>query len=121
MFGPKLNARSYAVLVLAAIGLLAGGYLGAQTRSSAESSAEIAAATRQVADATRQVAESNGRIAESIRDLASAVRSASAQRPSSGEAAPGGSTSSDETMIRPGDRRADRSEGTFELGTTKSD
>lgn len=117
MFGPKLNARSYAILVLAAVGLLAGGYLGAQTRSSAESSAEIAAATRQVADATRQVAESNGRIAESIRELASAVRSAAnAQGSSSAGNSGTASGSGDETMIRPGDRQADRSEGTFELG-----
>ncbi len=74
MIGPKLDARSYAILILAVIGTFVAANLIAQTQSSYQSQAEIASATREVATATREVAQSNAQIAEAIQDLASAMR-----------------------------------------------
>ncbi|MEO8376591.1 MAG: hypothetical protein ABI579_02885 [Candidatus Sumerlaeota bacterium] len=79
MIGPKLNARSYAILILAAIALVVGGKLIAQdtaTGSQYQGTAEVAAATREVAAATREVAASNAQIAEALRALATSVDNA---------------------------------------------
>lgn len=79
MVGPKLNARSYAILILAALTLALGGKLIAQESgagSQYQASAEVAAATRDVAAATREVAASNNAIAEAIRQLAASVDNA---------------------------------------------
>ncbi|MCC6547471.1 hypothetical protein IT570_09925 [Candidatus Sumerlaeota bacterium] len=79
MIGPKLNARSYAVLILAAIALAVGGKLIAQESgvgSQFQGSSEVAAATRDVAAATREVAASNNAIAEAIKQLATSVDNA---------------------------------------------
>lgn len=85
MIGPKLDARSYAILILAVIGTLLGATLLAQqatpiqggltsTSDVAAASRDVAAATRDVAAATREVAASNAQIAEAIRQLATSVK-----------------------------------------------
>lgn len=82
MFGPKLDARTYAILILAVIGVtLSVSLIAQQSRSSDSgsgsvltSTADVAVATREVAAATNRVAESNAQIAEALRELAEAVR-----------------------------------------------
>lgn len=76
MTGPKLNARSYAILILAAIALVVGGKLIAQDAGSGsqyQANTEIAAATRDVAAATREVAAANLQIAEALKMLATSI------------------------------------------------
>ena len=78
MVGPKLDAKSYAILILAVIGSILSVGLIAQTSGSRQdissSPVVVAEATRSVADANREIARSNAQIADAIRDLASAVR-----------------------------------------------
>ncbi len=113
MFGPKLDARSYAILILVVIAALIGGNLVAQTKSTSQSTAELAAATAQVASATQQIADSNAQIAQAIQELASAVREAGKQKADSSS---GGSYSSgDEIEINPENANPDRSKGVFQL------
>lgn len=126
MIGPKLDGRTYAMLVLIALGTLVSATLiaqeGSQTYSSSESTAAVASATREVASATQQVAASNREIAEAIRELALSVKGAGAaiSKTSSGDAtvhvategaAPTGSD--DAILITPG--TGDKTDGTFEM------
>ncbi len=78
MSGPKLDARSYAILVLAAIGVALSVTLVAQQQPADTTGRyrveDPAAATRQVAEANREIARANQMIAESIGELAAAVR-----------------------------------------------
>lgn len=119
MIGPKLDARTYAIFILALMGAAISVGLVAQTRESALTSpAEVAAATRDVATATREVAAANREIAASLKELAEAVRSvqttmekqgkggsavsiAAAPAPAEASAA---STEGGETVITPGEK-----------------
>lgn len=78
MIGPKLDARTYAIMILAVIALVASVNLVAQQytaeRSGVSVTSDVATATREVAKATERVAESNAQIAEALRELAGAVR-----------------------------------------------
>ncbi len=75
MLGPKLDARSYAILVLAALGVGLSVTLVAQQGDTQRVGVEDPAeATRQVAEANREVARSNEMIAEAIGELAEAAR-----------------------------------------------
>ncbi len=106
MIGPKLDARSYAILVLAAIGVLMGGSLIAQNQSQYQATQDLASATRQVAQATEGVARSNAQIAEAIQSLSSAVRELGRQRGPGQPTtlpAPVPAPADGEMMIRPGD------------------
>ena len=76
MTGPKLDARSYAILILAFLAVVLGGKLIAQdtvTGSQYQGTTELAAATRDVAAATREVAAANAQIADALRQLATSV------------------------------------------------
>jgi hypothetical protein len=76
MTGPKLDARTYAILILAVIGITVSVKLVAQQSNptSVSSTADVAAATREVAAATNRVADSNAQIAQALTELAQAVR-----------------------------------------------
>ncbi|MCC5878185.1 MAG: hypothetical protein JJU11_18350 [Candidatus Sumerlaeia bacterium] len=80
MIGPKLDARSYAVLVLVVIGLVVSSTLVAQqftpsssVRSSSDATVEVAEANRQIAEALKEIARSNKEIATSIDRLSRSV------------------------------------------------
>lgn len=80
MLGPKLDARSYAVLVLAAIALVVSSTLVAQqfdlspsVRSSAGATIDVAEANREIARALQEIAKSNQEIASAITSLSRSV------------------------------------------------
>lgn len=79
MIGPKLDARSYAVLILMVIGVVISSTLVAQQfgstgpRSTTEATTEVAAANRQIAEALQEIAKSNREIANSISALSRSV------------------------------------------------
>ena len=80
MLGPKLDARSYAILVLVAIAVVMSSTLVAQQfgssstiRSSSDATAEVAEANRQIAEALKEIARSNREIAGSIDRLSRSV------------------------------------------------
>jgi len=109
MIGPKLDARSYAILILAVIGVLVGGTLVAQQQTRDYSvNAELASATRAVADATSRVAHSNAQIAAAILELGASVRDASRNmsRSGGGTAASGEAVPGEESMSAPVDNAA---------------
>lgn len=129
MIGPKLDARSYAILILAAITVLLGTRLIAQETGGAgadfRGSAEVASATREVASATREVAAANVQIAEAIRQLADSVKDLkSALKANEGSdssaaisAAP--SASGSEPAPLNTDAKEDTDKGVFEFGSKK--
>lgn len=80
MIGPKLDARSYAVLVLVVVGVVISSSLVAQqfttssnVRSSSDATVEVAEANRQIAEALKEIARSNKEIATSIDRLSRSV------------------------------------------------
>jgi methyl-accepting chemotaxis protein len=80
MLGPKLDARSYAILVLVVIAVVMSSTLVAQqfgtsstVRSSSDATAEVAEANRQIAEALKEIARSNREIAGSIDRLSRSV------------------------------------------------
>lgn len=109
MNSPKLDARSYAILVLAFLVTTLGVHLVAQQNVTGQplvvsSAAETATATRAVADSTRAVAESNAQIAAAIRELAGAVREVRGSLDRIGQAsasAPGDATGAEEERYAP--------------------
>ncbi|CAN5321936.1 hypothetical protein BH09SUM1_BH09SUM1_14080 [soil metagenome] len=78
MVGPKLSARSYALLILAVLGLAFTTNLVAQYNQSSgvSSSGDNAAATREIAAALQQVAASNREIATAIREVNGTMKEA---------------------------------------------
>lgn len=132
MIGPKLDARSYAILILALLGIVAGGSLIAQqTQSTFQSTQELASATQAVAQATNRVADSNAQIADAIRELASATREGARASATGAEstARTGGRSAQDDAsqapttdgqdleMISPGDpeNQNAQNKGVFEI------
>jgi hypothetical protein len=73
MQGPKLDARSYAILILMVIASLLTLNSFAQRSNNNESSLSDAAAINNLADATREVAAANQEIARSLQDVAKAI------------------------------------------------
>lgn len=114
MIGPKLDARSYAILILAVVGVLLGANLIAQNdrKFVPQDTAEVASATQAVASATQEVAASNREIAVAIKDLASALREFNSVYAQANKASVPDNASDEETMmITP----SDPDEGVFEL------
>lgn len=121
MPGLKLDARSYAILILAAIGVTLSVTLVAQQTTDRDTSRyrveDPAAATRQVAEANREIARSNQMIAESIGDLAAAVREVSGAIESL-ERQPAQSPDAASTFAPPAEPvtpQGEQSEGIFEM------
>lgn len=103
MVGPKLDARSYTILLLVAITMLLSLNLLAQrtapgpvgttdTYSEAASSAQVASATRDVAAANREIARSIDRLAAAVGKLEMKVNvDAAGGTGGASQAAPGAS------------------------------
>lgn len=117
MMGPKLDARAYAILILAVIGLVATTSLVAQTDPSrlSSSTGDVAAANREIARALSEIARSNAQIAASIDKLSTSVGQIKAAiekgAAKSGEAAAAPS----EVLLTPGSANPDRDSGVFQL------
>ena len=79
MAGPKLDGRSYGLLILAVVvamaatNLIAQSGVGSQGGEVAAATREVAAATREIAASNLAVAESNAKIADAINKLAEAM------------------------------------------------
>lgn len=119
MLGPKLDARSYAILVLAAIALVLSSTLVAQQfdlsptspRSAAGATADVASANREIARALQEIARSNKEIADSIVRLS---RSVGEIKDAIGDLQ--GEVAEAQPAAPPERAVDDRAEGVFELG-----
>ena len=94
MFGPKLDAKSYAILVLAVVGTLFTMNLQSQNEalSGADSSREVAAATREVARANTAIAASIDRLAAAVAKIELKVPAPGAPEAGTGATTPTAAT-----------------------------
>jgi len=122
MLGPKLDARSYAILVLAAIAVVVSSTLVAQqfdlspsARSSVGATIDVAEANREIARALQEIAKSNQEIAGAITSLS---RSVSEVKDAIGDLKVDRETAAVEAPSAPSPRAVDEEAdpGVFELG-----